>query len=166
MTAKRQARLWAAAILAIAGISANSGYTGHSGYAEAAAFDDPVDQGALRAVLPDATLRAQASFEQFLNGAMGRHQTAPEAAVRIRKDDTPVWLFNISETDTGFVGQPAGTKGNIAFDRGDVIDWSYAHRDGRMHGNFGARAMMEVLPAHRAALIATTLSLDPIPTGW
>lgn len=151
---------------AIAGLSANSGYSGASGYAEAASYDDPVDRGALLAVLPVAAERAQGTFDRFLVGATLRTKTSPDAAVKVHQGETDVWLFEVSRTETGFVGYPAGGKTAVSFQRAEVTDWSYATTDGRMHGNFGARAMMGVLPPHRAALMASTLSLDPLPKGW
>ena len=166
MNVKRRARLWAAALLAIAGASANSGYTGTSGSAEAASYSDPVDRGALLAVLPAASVKAQASFDRFLKGATLRTKTSPDAAVRIRHGESTLWVFGVSRAEDGFVGHPAASSEIIGFAAEDVMDWSYTTHDGRMHGNFGARAMMDVLPAHRAALIATTLSLDPMPKGW
>ena len=166
MTAKKRARLYAAAILAIAGASANSGYSGASGYAEAASYADAVERSALRAVLPDASEEAQASFDRFLKGATLTTKTSPDAAVRIRKGETSLWVFGVSRTGTGYVGYPAASKDAVTFDAEDVMDWSYTTHDGRMHGNFGARAMMDLLPPHRAALIASTLSLDPLPKGW
>lgn len=166
MTTKFRARLWAAALLAIAGASANTGYSGASGTAVAASADAHITRASLRAVLPDASLRAQETFDRFLAGAMLGRKTSPDAAVRIRQVDTALWLFGVSATETGFTGHAAGASEAIAFTRADIVDWSYAPMGGRMHGNFAARAMMDVLPDHRAALIATTLSLDPMPKGW
>ncbi len=166
MTTKRRARLWAAAILAIAGMSANSGYTSASGYAVAASPNDTIDTAALQAVIPDAQVEALATFDRFLAGAMLGRKTSPSAAVRIQQGDTPVWVFGVSHTENTFSGHEAGQSEPIIFTRDDVIDWSYAAFDGRIHGNYAARAMMDILPQYRAALIATTLSLDPLPKGW
>lgn len=166
MTVKRRARLWAAILLAGAGISANSGYSGSTGYAVAASSDVRVDAAALRATIPLASQQAQATFDRFIAGAMLGTKTTPDAAVRVRHGDTSVWLYGVAPQGDGFTGQAFGQSTPITFGRGDILDWSYAPMGGRMHGNFAARAMMDVLPDHRAALIATTLSLDPIPRGW
>ena len=166
MTSKRRGKLWAAALLAIAGISANSGYTGASGYAVAASPTDRIDTAALQAVLPMAEMQARDSFERFLEGATLRNRTGPDSAVRIRQSGADLWLFGVTRTKEGFAGHPAGLTRPVAFTKNDVVDWSHAARDGRMHGNFAARAMMDALPDYRAAMIATTLSFDPLPKGW
>ena len=166
MTVKRRARLWAALILALAGASANSSYTGPSGYAVAAAPNDRIEQAELLAVLPGAEAAARASFERFVQGAMMHTKTSPDAAVRIRQNGVEQWLFDISHKDGGYQGRQAGVSEAITFTEDEVIDWSHTARNGRLYGNFTARAMMEVLPDYRAALIATTLSLDPMPKEW
>ena len=145
MTVKRRARLWAALILALAGVSANSGFPGPSGYAVAAAPTDRIEQAELLAVLPGAEAEARASFDRFLQGAMMHTRTNPDAAVRIRQNEAEQWLFGISRTESGFSGHPLGSAETIAFTEAEVIDWSHTARNGRLHGNFTARAMMQRL---------------------
>ena len=86
--------------------------------------------------------------------------------MRIRQNGTEQWLFGISYERDGYKARPVGASEAISFTRDEVIDWSHTARNGRLHGNFTARAMMDVLPDYRAALIATTLSLDPLPADW
>ncbi len=80
------------------------------------------------------------------------------------------WVERVHIAGDGFVGRPLGQDLGLGeaveFTLDQVIDWSEVGHDGRMHGNFTARALMETLPDYRAALIATTLSLDLYPADW
>ena len=175
MTYRTRGRLAGIAILFFGMIAGNAGEfetPAVAGAAELGATDRPSAQD----VLPAASALARETFPRFLAATTSRAGTTlPGAAVKITVslDDgtaTTAWVERVGTHGDGFAGRPMGQAlalgDTLTFSEAEVLDWSGTGPDGRIYGNFTARAMMEVLPPHRAALIATTLSLDPYPAGW
>ena len=175
MTYKTRGRWAGLAFLVLGFVSANAGAI-DAPSAAAAAQPEIAGGPTAEDVLPGASALARETFPRFLAAATSRGgKTLPGAAVKITvplSDGTEAtaWVDRVSADGDGFTGRPMGqalTLGDtLTFTAADVLDWSDTGPDGRIYGNFTARAMMEVLPPHRAALIAATLSLDPYPAGW
>ena len=175
MTYKTRGRWAGLAFLVLGFVSANAGAI-DAPSAAAAAQPDIAGGPTAEDVLPGASALARETFPRFLAATTSRAGTTlPGAAVKITIsfDDgtaTTAWVERVGAHGDGFAGRPMGQAlalgDTLTFTAAEVLDWSGTGPDGRIYGNFTARAMMEVLPPHRAALIATTLSLDPYPAGW
>ncbi|MXQ07927.1 hypothetical protein GQ651_08715 [Alphaproteobacteria bacterium GH1-50] len=172
MTAKTIGRWTGIALLAVGFLTANSSPIAQPSTASAAERSsyDPM----MRSAAADrGAALARESFPRFLAGAMGRSgKTLPGSAARVRMTNSEgavefLWLERIGRTGEFFVGQSlADASAQHKFVLTDVVDWSHPGQDGRLHGNFGAREIAEVLPAHHAALMTAALSLHAYPSGW
>ena len=172
MTPKIMGRWIGMFILAVGFVTANSSPIAAPSTAATADRQSPDPMLRLEASLRAERL-AQESFPRFLSGAMGRTgATLPGSAVRVRGTtdtgaDGLFWVERIAVAADGFTGQDLSDPARRhAFTLTDIVDWSHAGHDGRLHGNFGAREIAAVLPAQHAAQIVATLSIAPYPRGW
>lgn len=125
---------------------------------------------------------AQKHFSRFLDHVMNdagqaRADAAVKVAIPLEGDagTEVIWVTPFAARDGLFIGALANeprfltglTSGDvIAFDGGQVRDWSFYGQDGKMYGSYTTRVILADLGPAQAAQIRALLSADPLPADW
>lgn len=104
----------------------------------------------------DAAVAARGTLEAFLGFALAG---APDAAILL-EDGTWVTPLGRSGNAILVAGQEDGVR---AVGVGEVQDWGFTGTDGRLHGNWRARASLADLAGDAAAGMAAALADTPLP---
>lgn len=129
-----------------------------------------------------AQVTALETFSRFLDHVLDDQGLArADAAVKVAlplEGDTGtevIWVTPFARRDGLFVGALANeprfltglAAGDvIAFDAGQVRDWSFYGTDGKMYGSYTTRVILADLAPDQAARIRDMLSAEPLPAGW
>ncbi|MGR3514371.1 MAG: DUF2314 domain-containing protein [Paracoccaceae bacterium] len=132
--------------------------------------------------MSDAEAAAQRHFKMFLAHVLKPDGATLEgAAVKIAVPTgnghaEVIWVTPFAQTTpTQFLGAYANTPQSIpnavegdavAFEAGQVRDWSFMGSDTKLYGSFTTRVLLPHIPREQAAQIAAVLSDVPVPAEW
>lgn len=86
-----------------------------------------------------------------------------------------IWVEAFEALSGGFSGHRTqgsstelhiGAREIVLFNRTDIRDWAFWGEDGRLYGNFTARALLPRMHPNDAARMTTALSTTPFPSSW
>lgn len=125
---------------------------------------------------------AQKHFSRFLDHVLNdQDQARADAAVKVavplegEAGTEVIWVTPFARRDGLFIGALANeprfltglVAGDvIAFDGGQVRDWSFYGPDGKMYGSYTTRVILADLAPEQAARIRALLSTNPLPSDW
>lgn len=129
----------------------------------------------------DAHETARRHFPRFLEHVLDQNgHTRGDAAIKIAVPRTGggsdmTWVTPVAAATGAYSGRPnnqalsrsgAASDDLVTFDIAQVRDWTFFGPDGRMYGNFTARAALPDLDVDQAASITALLSATAIPDRW
>lgn len=115
-----------------------------------------------------AIQRARSEVDTFIAalGAENGSEFAVKAPIEDRGEVEHFWLVDVAYRDGSFegtIGNDPGIVTNVKFGdtrriaRGEISDWMFM-RDGKMHGNYTLRPLLEVMPAEEAERFRSMLA--------
>ncbi len=115
-----------------------------------------------------AIQRARSEVDTFIAalGAGNGSEFAVKAPIEERGEVEHFWLVDVAYSDgkfEGTIGNDPGVVTNVKFGdtrsvaRGEISDWMFM-RDGKMHGNYTLRPLLEAMPAEEAERFRSMLA--------